>query len=109
MARAASASQCASEQIDRTSTGCVLLSTIADEALDIPRLDRLIMPYPTANTALVQQRIGRIARPHPNKKDAVVYDICDGLVSVLKKQFQKRAQYYHKMGYKVEFVDRPSV
>lgn len=98
-----------SEQIDRTSTGCVLLSTIADEALDIPRLDRLIMPFPTANTALVQQRVGRIARPHPNKNDAVVYDICDGLVSVLKKQFQKRAQYYHKMGYKVEFVDRPSV
>lgn len=68
---------------------CVLFSTIADEALDIPRASRVHLAWPTKNTDIIRQQIGRIERPHPGKTSAVVNDYVDQ-VGPLHRQFEQR-------------------
>lgn len=75
---------------------CVLLSTIAKEAVDIPRLDRLHMAWPVRKTHILKQTIGRIERGHAEKGDAVVYDYFDPKVSVLRGQSQDRSAFYRE-------------
>jgi superfamily II DNA or RNA helicase len=69
--------------------GCVLFSTIANEALDIPRLDSIHFAYPFRNTELAKQRVGRVERYHPEKTGAWVHEYEDD-VSVLKGQLKER-------------------
>ena len=69
---------------------CVIFSTIADEALDVPRLDRLYLVWPTKNSAVIRQQVGRIERVHPRKNSAIVYDFVDAEVQPLYKQWIKR-------------------
>ena len=77
---------------------CVIFSTIADEALDIPRLDSLHLVWPTRNTQKIRQQLGRVERVHPAKKDAIVHDYADD-VGPLRGQLSERfAQVYVKEG-----------
>lgn len=69
---------------------CAIFSTVADEALDIPRLDRLHMTFPQKNVETVKQQLGRIVRYHPKKKDALAYDYVDASVDIIKGQFGHR-------------------
>jgi superfamily II DNA or RNA helicase len=69
---------------------CVVLSTVADEGVDIPRLDRIFLIWPTRNIAVVRQQIGRVERYVESKPVPLVYDIYDPRVSVLKRQFSDR-------------------
>lgn len=70
---------------------CVIFSTIADEALDVPRLDRLYLTWPTKSSAVIRQQVGRVERAHPRKTTAVVYDFVDGAVAPLARQWSKRS------------------
>jgi hypothetical protein len=45
-------------------------------------------------------------RPHPKKKDAIVYDFRDYKVLLLNSQYRHRAQeIYNKKNYKVEIIN----
>lgn len=68
----------------------IVFSTLADEALDIPRLDRIHLAFPQRNEGLITQQIGRVERIHIDKKDAIVYDYVDKRVGVLENQFKTR-------------------
>src|SRR5690606_8534290 len=74
---------------------CLILSTIAGEGLDIPRLDRLYLCFPIKNDENVKQLVGRICRDHPDKDDAIVYDFIDTEVSVLVDQWKNRLFKYY--------------
>ena len=52
-------------------------TTVADEGLDLPLLDALVMTTPTKSQGKVEQRIGRLMRPYAGKKDCVVVDLVD--------------------------------
>jgi superfamily II DNA or RNA helicase len=98
------------EIVEQAAHGSVLLSTVADEGLDIPRLDRVFLIFPARNPETVKQIIGRIMRPHPGKTDAIVVDVWDKRVGLLSSQFRdRRQQLYLKSGYQVEFVERQAV
>ena len=85
------------------STPALMLSTLADEALDIPRLDRLHLVFPQKNTGLITQQVGRVERIHPDKTDALVFDYVDGNVGPLMKQWRgRRFEVYEPRGYKIE-------
>ena len=89
------------EVYERAAEGtCVILSTIGYEALDIPRLDRLLLVFPTSNLDIVRQTIGRIERLHPHAKDLLVYDLIDE-PGPLRAQAQKRQTLYFKEKYRV--------
>lgn len=81
---------------------CMILSTLADEALDIPRLDRGFLVYPQKNAGLVTQQVGRFERKHPDKKDAIIFDFYDGNVGPLDKQWRvRRFEVYEPRSYKI--------
>jgi superfamily II DNA or RNA helicase len=78
----------------------IILTTyqLAREALDVPRLDTLIMATPTSD---VVQAIGRILREYPNKKVPLVLDIADILEGFLSST-NTRKRYYKKEGYQIQ-------
>lgn len=96
------------EVYERADSGnCVVFSTIADEAVDIPRIDRLHLVFPTKNTDLIRQQIGRGERFHPMKKEFYVYDYVDLTIGPLKKQYQDRKfNVYRAEGYEVKRLNR---
>jgi superfamily II DNA or RNA helicase len=88
----------------------VVFSTLADEALDIPRLDSLFLVFPQRNTGLIEQQVGRICRSHPDKDRAVVFDFADSNVGVLDNQWRvRRTQVYQPHGYSIGLVNTNDV
>jgi len=82
----------------------ILASSVADEGLDIPSLDRLHLCFPTANPERTMQQVGRIRRISENKKDALVFDYFDWKNSTLNKQFQARKRKYRANGFEVQIL-----
>lgn len=73
---------------------CLLATQLADEALDVPRLNRVILTHPGKHEGRIIQQIGRAIRTHPEKTDAVIYDVVDHRVSVLRRQWAQRLRTY---------------
>jgi len=67
---------------------------LANEGLDIPKLDRLFLCAPIRSTSRLIQQIGRIKRPFPGKQDAVIYDFLDDCISLAKSQYYTRSGVY---------------
>mgnify|MGYP000950718669 CR=1 FL=1 len=72
----------------------VAATSLADEGLDVPRLSRLVLAFPGRARGRVVQRIGRLMRPHPDKHDAVVFDVVDLLVPPLVRAYRARREAY---------------
>ena len=82
---------------------CVVLSTLADEALDIPELEVIHLVYPTRNAPLLTQQIGRVERHHKDKDNCVVYDYVDKSTPILWMQFvDRRINVYNKNNYTIK-------
>ncbi len=54
-----------------------IATQLADEGLDLPRLDVLILALPSRSHSKTIQRVGRIMRPSPGKGEPTVYDLVD--------------------------------
>lgn len=80
---------------------CLLATQLADEALDIPRLNRGILTHPGKHEGRIIQQIGRTLRQHADKEDAIIYDMRDDHVSILKRQWHQRRQTYRKNRIKI--------
>lgn len=81
--------------------GCVILSTVADEGLDIPRLDRLHLVWPLRKALTLEQQLGRVLRSHPDKHGSVVFDYVDE-EGMLISQARARMSVYRRAGYAIE-------
>lgn len=86
---------------------CVIVSTIGQEALNIPRLDRFFLVFPTKQDYAVRQMVGRIMRTHDTKDSApIVFDFWDARVFVLNNQFTARRGVYDRRGLKISILDQ---
>lgn len=85
---------------------CVFATQLADEALDIPRLNRVLLVHPGKHEGRIIQQIGRALREFPEKKDARIYDFIDHRISVLNRQWKKRKHTYRKLDIKVKKYKR---
>lgn len=76
-----------------------LLATyqLAKEGLDIPCADRLFLVQPVRDAVAIQQAVGRVMRPAPGKRDAIVYDFVDVWVPTCKSQWAARKTVYRKL------------
>jgi len=79
----------------------IFASTLADEGLDIPILDRLYLTVSTKALGKVEQRIGRIQRVYPGKTDAIVYDFVDSYIPMFDRHFRERLRLYDAIGVEV--------
>ena len=75
----------------------IFATTVADEGLDLPGLDTLILTTPTKAMGRIQQRIGRIMRTAENKKEPLVIDLVD-YSKPLFYLHKKRAKFYRELG-----------
>jgi superfamily II DNA or RNA helicase len=66
----------------------------AEEGLDIPALDTLLLTTPFSD---VEQAVGRILRPFEGKKEPVVVDFRDDRLNYCMKQGESRDRYYKKV------------
>jgi superfamily II DNA or RNA helicase len=92
------------EMLDKFRAGeikVVLATQLADEALDVPILSRVVLAYPGKHDGRIIQQIGRALREHEGKREAVIYDVVDDRVGVLRRQWMKRKQTYKTLKIKV--------
>lgn len=68
------------------------------DGTDRPEFDTLVMANCISN---VEQAVGRICRPKPNKKEPVVFDIVDSGCKELKERADWRKDFYKKRGWKI--------
>lgn len=81
----------------------IILSTVAKEGLDIPAIDRIYIPFPSASGRKVEQWIGRGTRVRKGKRETIIFDFVDINVGVLLKQFKKRVHNcYLKLGLEIK-------
>jgi len=81
---------------------CVLATQLADEALDVPILSCVILTFPGKHDGRIIQQVGRALREHPEKEKAVIIDIVDENVNVLRRQWFARKKAYKKMGIPIQ-------
>jgi superfamily II DNA or RNA helicase len=100
-----------SEQIERLNSGEITVLVCTDQLLgegfDYAPLNRAFLGAPFRSEAKCEQIIGRIQRPAPGKKDALVYDYVDINIGVIQNQFYSRTgpcRYaaYERLGVNVE-------
>ena len=75
----------------------ICATTVADEGLDLPSLDTVVLTTPTKALGRIQQRIGRVMRPHPEKQDPIVVDCVDDS-GAMRGLARKRQKLYTKIG-----------
>lgn len=80
---------------------CLVATSLADEGLDITRLDCLILAFPERAKGRTAQRIGRIMRRDDTKQNPIVFDLVDN-VGVLLSRWISRKSVYLKAGLSVE-------
>lgn len=84
----------------------VIFSTVADEGLDIPRLDRIHLVFPSKNHETTRQQVGRGLRNHPDKDETIIYDYVDLDVPVMRNQWRNRLnKYYRPNNFPIESYD----
>ena len=74
---------------------CLVASTIADEGLDLPILDTLILAGGGKSSTRAFQRVGRVLRLHEGKEKAIVFDFKD-FTPMLRRHSRERQKYYLK-------------
>ncbi|WP_232207834.1 DEAD/DEAH box helicase [Aminomonas paucivorans] len=79
------------EDLKGGSLRCVVSVNLADEGLNVPVLDALLLTAPTKNPGLLEQRVGRILRALPGKAVPLVVDLVDGC-GVL--EYQARSRFF---------------
>lgn len=72
----------------------VLIATsLADEGVDLPSVDVVILAGAGASTTRALQRIGRALRPYPGKVRAYIDEIVDMHPSFQKQWYERKAMY----------------
>lgn len=88
--RAKILAQAAAQDLD-----VITATTVADEGLDLPRLDALVLTMPTKPGGRLEQRVGRVMRSAEDKRTPVVVDLVDvGLEGLA----HGRARLYRRLG-----------
>lgn len=89
------------EAADSREVKAIFATTVADEGLDLPGLDTVVLTTPTKALGRIQQRIGRIMRTSENKRTPIVVDLVDNS-KPLYYLHKRRAQLYRDLGCSVE-------
>jgi superfamily II DNA or RNA helicase len=81
---------------------CGIATSLADEGLDIPRLNTLILAAAGRSESKAEQRTGRVLRSFLEKTHGTIHDFWDWQHPLLLAQARARAKVY--AGLKYEFV-----
>jgi superfamily II DNA or RNA helicase len=83
-----------------TKYDAILTTKIFDEGISCHRLDTIYLTCPNNNAAKLEQRIGRIQREHPDKKDPLIVDFwLSG--HIVQAQQRNRLEWYTKNNFPI--------
>lgn len=85
------------ELLDRARGGelrVLVATSLADEGLDLPRLSRVFLAYPSRARGRTVQRLGRLMRLHAGKGRPALVDFVDRKVPILRRQHIDRRRLY---------------
>jgi superfamily II DNA or RNA helicase len=85
----------------RESHEAIIFSTVADEAMNVPPIDRVQIVFPMRQDAAVEQLVGRGERTCEGKTECVVKDWVDVLNDVAMGQAEARELVYRRQGYPI--------
>lgn len=71
-------------------------AALLGEGIDAPAWDTLIMASPFAGGPRTLQAVGRVVRPAPGKREALVIDLLDERVDALQAAYRQRARLYRE-------------
>jgi superfamily II DNA or RNA helicase len=80
---------------------CMIATSLADEGLDVPRASVLILATVGRSASKLEQRTGRVMRPHESKTFGVVYDYADRGAKMAYYQHLARLKTYKALGYSI--------
>ncbi|MCE4625083.1 MAG: DEAD/DEAH box helicase [Desulfurococcales archaeon] len=75
------------ETFKRMKSGVLVLTTVGDEGLDIPDANVGILVSGTSSPRQFIQRLGRLLRPSPGKREAILYEV---VMAGTSEEFQSR-------------------
>lgn len=81
---------------------------LANEGLDYPRMDCLVLATAARSPNALEQKTGRVVRTAAGKRWALIYDLMDTGVPTYRAQVQERLRYYQREGYSVRRMSWPS-
>lgn len=79
----------------------VSIDKLANEYLNVPCLERIVLATPIRASGQTIQRIGRLMRPFPGKADPVLYDLIDNHRIAKNQWVERRRAYKRTFGKKV--------
>jgi superfamily II DNA or RNA helicase len=77
----------------------VFATSLADEGLDVPTLDQIVMLAPSRSSRLAEQRTGRVLRAVAGKDHGTIHDFSGEAHYMLAAQAKARAKVYQRLGY----------
>lgn len=81
---------------------CLVATSLADEGLDVPICDKLILVSGGRSKSKTEQRTGRALRLFAGKGDATIYDFKDEFHPLAAKHSRARLDLYKKLGYQIQ-------
>lgn len=90
------------DDIVRGKLKIVIATKIFEAGIDIPNLKVLILCDALKSYISVIQKIGRVLRVMPDKRDVFIFDIVDRTQNLLFKHAQDRVRYYKDEGFEVK-------
>lgn len=92
------------EAFTRGDYKCLIASSVFDIGVDIPVLDALVLCGGGVSSVRALQRIGRVIRLFPGKKDAYVVDFIDNARYLDKHSATRVSIYETEPGFKIKFT-----
>lgn len=86
---------------------CLIATSLADEGLDVPRASVLILASGGRSAGKIEQRAGRVLRPHEGKEFGLVHDFTDRGSVMGAAQARAREKTYRSLGYAVRTISNP--
>jgi superfamily II DNA or RNA helicase len=87
---------------------CMIATSLADEGLDVPRASVLILAAGGRSAGKLEQRAGRVLRPHAGKEFGLVHDFSDRGSVMGAAQARARQKTYLSLGYTVRTFSNPN-
>lgn len=84
----------------------IIASAVYDQGIDLPILDALILAGSGKSSGRALQRLGRVIRRYPNKKDAIVIDFIDHAKYLLNHTSARIDIYRLESGFKIKLPKR---
>ena len=81
---------------------CIVATSLADEGLDLPIANVLILVSGGRSSAKTEQRTGRVLRAFQGKDYGLIYDFLDRQHTLMHNHAKKRMATYQKLGYDIQ-------